>query len=82
MPEVKINDLNIFYDEAGSGEPCLGEDVSLDAVRHGLCIPSWLLGLAVVIDVIRPKTIERHVRPPSVVPGFELRWSHWRLTGA
>lgn len=58
--------------EAIGGEPCFQEDVTFDIGGHGFRIPLWLLGLAVVIQIIRPKALQRHVWPPSVVPAFEL----------
>jgi hypothetical protein len=41
--------------EVVGGRPCLGEDVTLDIVRKSLRISFRCLGLAVVIQVIRPE---------------------------
>ena len=58
--------------EAVGGEPCFPEDVTFDIAGHGFRISAWLLGLAVVIEGIGPKTLQRHMGPPGVVPAFEL----------
>jgi hypothetical protein len=54
--------------EAVGGEPRFGEDMTLDIAGHGFRIPFWHVGLAVVMPVVRPETVQRHMWPPSVVP--------------
>jgi hypothetical protein len=46
--------------------------VTFDIVGYCFSIPAWFLRLAVVIQVIRPKALQRHMRPPDVVPGLEF----------
>ena len=58
--------------EAVGGEPCFPENVTFDIGGHSFRISAWLLGLAVVIEVIGPKTLQSHMWPPSVVQAFEL----------
>jgi hypothetical protein len=42
--------------------------MTLDIAGHGFRIPFWHVGLAVVMPVVRPETVQRHMWPPSVVP--------------
>jgi hypothetical protein len=58
--------------QAISGEPRLGEHVTLDVPWHRLRISSGRVRFAAV-QVIGPETLQSHVRPPSVVPAFEFR---------
>jgi len=58
--------------QAVGREPCLGKDMTLDIVGHGLRVSFRLLGLAVVIQVIRPEALKCHVWAPGVVPAFEF----------
>jgi hypothetical protein len=47
--------------------------MTFDIAWYSLRIAFWLLGLAVVIHVIRPGTLQSHMRPPGVVPAFKFR---------
>ena len=58
--------------EAIGCEPCLGEDMTFGIAGNSFRISFRLPGLAVVIQVIRPKTLQSHVWPPGVVPAFEF----------
>ena len=58
--------------EAIGGETCFLEYGTFDIGWHGFRISSWLLGLSVVVEVIRPEILQRHVWPPSVVPVLEF----------
>ena len=59
--------------EAIPGNPCFLEYVAFDVCGNGFRISARLLGLAAVIRIIGPQTIQRHMRAPAVVPGFEFR---------
>jgi hypothetical protein len=39
---------------------------------NGLRLSSGRLGLAAVIQVIRPESLQSDMRPPGVVPAFEF----------
>jgi hypothetical protein len=58
--------------EAIGGETCFGEDVAFDVAGNDLRISFGRLGLAAVVEVIRPKALDAHMGPPSVVPAFEF----------
>jgi len=58
--------------EAIGGEPCFSEDVTFDIVGNSLGVAFWPLGLAIVVEVIRPETLDSHMRSPRVVPAFEV----------
>lgn len=58
--------------QAIGSDPCLGEHVTLDVVRNGLRVSLRFLGLTVAVEVIRSKPLQRHMRPPAVVPALEF----------
>jgi len=70
-PEVTQDGLSGVLEAIGR-EPCFAEDTTFDIAGHGFRVSFRLLGLAVVVEVIRPETLQSHVRPPSVVPTFEF----------
>ena len=51
-----------------AGEPLLREDLSFDVERDDLRGRLGLLNRTAGVDVTGPLAIERHVRPPVVVP--------------
>jgi len=58
--------------EAIGREPCFLEYVTFDIAGHCFRIALRLLGLAVVIQVIRPETLQHPMRPPTVIPALEF----------
>jgi hypothetical protein len=58
--------------QAIGGEPCLGENLTFDIAGDGFRVSFWRLGRAAAIQVIWPETLQRHRRPPGVVPALEL----------
>ena len=58
--------------QAIGSEPRFGEHMAFDIGGNGLRLAVWCLGLVAIVQVIRPETLQRHVRPPGVVPVFEL----------
>ena len=58
--------------ETVGGDSCLGENAALDIAGNSFRIWLWRLGFAVVVQVIWPETLQRHVRSPDVVPAFEF----------
>jgi len=59
--------------EAISGDPCFDEHMTFDIAGHGFRIGPWRLGLAAVVEVVRPQTLTSHVWSPCVVPACEFR---------
>ena len=70
-PEVTQDGLRGVLEAIGC-EPCFREYVTLDIAGNGLCVSLWLVGLAAVVEVVRPETLQLHMRPPGVVPVFEF----------
>ena len=58
--------------EAVGGEPCLRKQMAFDIAGHRFRFSVWRLGPATVIQVVRPESLQRHMRAPSVVPTFEF----------
>ena len=54
--------------ETIGGEPCFAEHIAFDIGGNGLPFAVWRLGLASVIEVVGPQTLESHMRAPGVVP--------------
>ena len=55
-----------------AGEPLLGEDLHFDIEGDDLGGPVGPINRAAAVDIARPLAIERHVRPPVVVPVGEV----------
>lgn len=52
--------------------PCVAEVVLFDIAGDRFGVKLWFVRHVVVIHIIRAKSVERHMRSPSVVPEFKF----------